>query len=61
MLGLVKLHKFHTSVALKPVQVPLDAIASWQCVNCPTQPGAVSDLAEGALDPSVRVPDKDVT
>ncbi|KAJ7395165.1 hypothetical protein BTVI_157294 [Pitangus sulphuratus] len=39
------------------VQVPLDGIPSFRCVNCTTQPGVICKLAEGALDPFVYVTD----
>jgi len=34
---------------LKLVQVPLDGIPSFWCVNCTTQLGVICKLAEGAL------------
>jgi len=45
---------------LQPVKVPLDGIPSLQCVNCTTQLGGISKLAEGAPNPTIRVADKDV-
>jgi len=59
-LGLVELHDVRTGPPLKPVQVPLDGIPSFQRVNRTTQLSVVGKLAEGALDPTVRVTDKDV-
>ncbi|GAB0178969.1 cAMP-dependent protein kinase inhibitor alpha [Grus japonensis] len=59
-LGLVELHAVHTGPPLQPVKVPLDGIPSLQCVDRTTQLGVVSKLAEGALDPTVHVIDKDV-
>ncbi|KAK4823457.1 hypothetical protein QYF61_002293 [Mycteria americana] len=56
-LGLCEVH---TGPPLKPVKVPLDGIPSHQCVNRTTQLGVVGRLAEGALDPTVHVTDKDV-
>ena len=45
---------------LKPVKVPLDGIPSLQCVNRTTQLGVIDKLAEGALNPTVHVADKEV-
>ena len=45
---------------VKPVQVPLDGILSFCCINCTTQLGVVCKLAEGELNPTVYVTDKDV-
>ncbi|KAK4818497.1 hypothetical protein QYF61_014227 [Mycteria americana] len=58
-LGLVELHEVHMGPPLKPVKVPLDGIPSLQAVYCTTQLGVISKLAEGALDPTVHVADKD--
>jgi len=49
-LGLVEPHEVHTGPLLKLVQVPLDGIPSFWCVNCTTQLGVICKLAEGALD-----------
>ncbi|KAK4808149.1 hypothetical protein QYF61_000129 [Mycteria americana] len=59
-LGLIELHDVCTGPPLKPVKVPLDGIPSLQCVDCTTQLGVVSKLAEGALNPTAPVTDKDV-
>lgn len=59
-LGLVELHKIHTGPPFKPVHVPLDAIPSVLHVDCTTQLGVVSKIAEGALNPTVDVTKKDV-
>ncbi|KAK4827794.1 hypothetical protein QYF61_021747 [Mycteria americana] len=59
-LGLVELHEACTGPSLKPVKVPLDGIPSLQSIDCTTQLGVVSKLAEGALNPTVHVTDKDV-
>ncbi|GAB0176555.1 hypothetical protein GRJ2_000120700 [Grus japonensis] len=59
-LGLVELHVLCIGLCLKPVKVPLDGILSLQHVDCTTQLGVVSKLAEGALDPTVHVANKDV-
>jgi len=45
---------------LEPVQLPLDGIPSFCCTNCTAQLGAVCKLAEGALNPTAHVIDKDV-
>jgi len=49
-LGLVEPHEVHTGPFLKFVQVPLDGIPSFWCVNCTTQLGVICKVAEGALD-----------
>ncbi|GAB0195895.1 hypothetical protein GRJ2_002054800 [Grus japonensis] len=59
-LGLAELHAVRMGPPLKPVKVPLDGIPSLQHVDHTTQLGVVSKLAEGALDPTVHVTDKDV-
>ncbi|KAM6384895.1 dTDP-D-glucose 4,6-dehydratase isoform 4-T5 [Alca torda] len=59
-LGLVELHDVRTDPPLKPVQVPLDGIPSLQHVDRATQLGVVGKLAEGTLNPTVHVTDKDV-
>ncbi|PKU41812.1 hypothetical protein llap_7885 [Limosa lapponica baueri] len=59
-LGLIELHEVDMDPPLKPVQVSLDGIPSLQRVDCTTQLGVVSKLAEGALYPTVRVSNKDV-
>ncbi|KAK4806259.1 LOW QUALITY PROTEIN: hypothetical protein QYF61_013403 [Mycteria americana] len=59
-LGLVELHEVHTGPLLQLVQVPLDDIPSFWCVNCTTQLGVICKLAEGALNPTVYVVDEDI-
>ncbi|KAK4824541.1 hypothetical protein QYF61_016145 [Mycteria americana] len=59
-LGLVELRKVHMGPPLKPAKVPLDGIPSLQRVDCTTQLGVVHKLAEGALNPTVHVTNKDV-
>jgi len=59
-LSHVELHEVHTGPPLQPVKVPLDAILSLHCVDSTTQIGVVSKLAEGALNPTVHVANKDV-
>jgi len=48
--GLVAPQEIHTGPLLKLVQVPLDGIPSFWCVNCTTQLAVICKLAEGALD-----------
>ncbi|GAB0188195.1 cAMP-dependent protein kinase inhibitor alpha [Grus japonensis] len=59
-LGLVELHAVHTGPPLKPVKIPLDGIPCLQHVDRTTQLGVIGKLAEGALDCTVHVTDKDV-
>ncbi|KAK4818782.1 hypothetical protein QYF61_019128, partial [Mycteria americana] len=59
-LGLAELHEVRTGPPLKPVNVPLDGIPSLQRVDHTTQLGVIGKLAEGALNPTVHVTDKDV-
>ncbi|KAK4810558.1 hypothetical protein QYF61_004521 [Mycteria americana] len=59
-LGLVELHEVCTGPLLKPVEVPLDGIPSLQCVDHTTRLGVICKLAEGALNPTVHVANKDV-
>ena len=48
----------HLSSLLEPVSVN-DILSLW-CVDCNTQLDVTYKLAEGALDPTVDVTDKDV-
>ena len=57
-LGLVEFHEVCMDLPLEPAKVPLDGIPSLQRVDCTTQLGVVSKLAEGALNPTVRIIDK---
>ncbi|KAK4827472.1 hypothetical protein QYF61_018708 [Mycteria americana] len=59
-LGLVELHEVRTGPPLKPVKVPLDGIPSLRRVNRTTQLGVVRKFAEGALNPTVHVTNKDI-
>jgi len=59
-LGLGEPHEVCMGPPLKPVKVPLDGIPSLQCVDHTTWLGVVGILAESALNPTVRVADKDV-
>jgi len=49
-LGLVEPHEVHTRPVLQLVQVPLNGVLSFWCVNCTTQIGVICKLAKGALD-----------
>ncbi len=44
----------------EPVQVPLDGIPHFHCVNCTTQLGVINKLVEGKLDSTIYVIDRDV-
>ena len=57
-LGIVEIHEVCLGPPLKPVKVPLDGIPSLQYVDCTTQLGAISKLAECALNPIVCVANK---
>jgi len=59
-LGLLEPHQVHVGPLLKLVQVPLDGISFFCCINRTTQLSVVCKLAEGALDPTVYVIDKDI-
>jgi len=59
-LDLVELHEVCTGPVLQPVKVPLDGIPPLQRVECTKQLGVFSKLAEGALNATVHVTDKDV-
>jgi len=48
-LGLVEPHEVHRGPLLELVQVPLDGIMSFQCVDRTTQLGIICKLAKGAL------------
>jgi len=56
-LGLIEVHEVRTG---PPVKVPLDSIPPLQCVDCTTQLGVIGKLAEGALNATDHVTDKDV-
>jgi len=49
-LGLVEPHEVHTGPFLELVQVPLDGIPCFWCVNCTTRLGVICKLTGGALD-----------
>ncbi|KAK4811900.1 LOW QUALITY PROTEIN: hypothetical protein QYF61_014933 [Mycteria americana] len=59
-LALFEPHEVHTGPLLQLVQVPLDDIPSFWCVNCTTQLGVICKLAEGALDLAVNVIDENM-
>ncbi|KAK4824907.1 LOW QUALITY PROTEIN: hypothetical protein QYF61_021422 [Mycteria americana] len=58
--GLVEPHEVHTGPLLQLVQVPLDDIMSFWCVNCTTQLGVICKLAESALNLAVYVIDENI-
>jgi len=59
-LGLVELYEVLTGPSLKPFKVPLDGIPSFQHVDRTTQLGVFGKHAEGALNPTVHVTEKDI-
>ncbi|KAK4831174.1 LOW QUALITY PROTEIN: hypothetical protein QYF61_015644 [Mycteria americana] len=59
-LGLAEPHEVHTGPLLQLVQVPLNDIPSFWCVNCTTQLGVICKLAERALDLAVNVIDENI-
>ena len=59
-LALLNFMRFTQAHLSKPVKVPLEGIPSLQRVDHTTQLGVVVKFAESALDPTVRVADKDV-
>ena len=59
-LGLAELHEVRMGPPLKSVKVPLNSILSLQGVDRISQLGVIGNLAEGALNPTVRVANKDV-
>lgn len=59
-LGIVELHEVCTGPPLTPVKVILYGSPSLQCVNHTTLFGVISKPAEGALNPTVSVANKDV-
>ena len=59
-LDLVELHEVCTGPCLQLFQFLLDGIVSFQRVDCTTQLGVIGKLAEGALNPTVHVTDKDI-
>ncbi|PKU42653.1 hypothetical protein llap_7045 [Limosa lapponica baueri] len=59
-LGLAELQEVRMGPPLKPLQVPLGGIPSLQPVDHTTHLGVVGKHAEGALNPTVHVANKDV-
>ena len=59
-VGLLGLHVVHMGQLLQPVQVPLNGISSFYCINHTTQLGVICKLAKGVLNPIVYVVDKDI-
>jgi len=51
-LGLVEVHQVPVESLFKIVQVPLDIIPSFYSINCTTQLGVISKIAEGVLSPT---------
>ena len=41
-------------------QIPLDGVPSFYSANCTSQLSVISELADGALNPTVQVINKDV-
>ena len=58
--GFVELQGVHLGSLLKPVQLPLCGIPSLWYVDCTSQLGVISKLAEGALDSTVSATDEDI-
>ena len=54
-LGLVEPHEVHTGALLKFVQVPLDGIPFFWCVDCTIKLGVICKPAESALDLTVHI------
>ena len=59
-LGFVEPHQVHLDPLLKPVYVALNGIPSLWYVDHTPQLGVISQLVEGALDPTVNVTDEDI-
>ena len=59
-LVFVEPHDVFLGPLLEPVQVSLNGIPSLWCVDCTTQLGVISKLAESALDATVNVTDEDI-
>ncbi|RMC06905.1 hypothetical protein DUI87_16355 [Hirundo rustica rustica] len=60
-LVLVEPHEISIGSLHDLVQVSLDSILSFRCVNCTTQPGVICKFDGGALDLTVHVIDKDTS
>ena len=59
-LLLVEPHTVGLGPSVQPVQIPLRSLpALWQ-INAATQLGVTCKLGEGALDPLIRIVDKDI-
>jgi len=59
-LVLVELYDAHMGPLLKPVKVPLDGIASHQCISCTTQLGVICKLSGGELNTTLYVIPEDI-
>jgi len=59
-LGIVEPHQVPAVSLFEPVQVPMDSVLSFRRVNCITQLGVISKLAEGSLNSTVYISANDV-
>ncbi|KAK4816773.1 hypothetical protein QYF61_022771 [Mycteria americana] len=59
-LGLVEPHTTDLGPSIQPVQVPLQSLPTLKQINNPAQLGVICKLTEGALDPLVKIIDKDI-
>ncbi|KAK4816299.1 hypothetical protein QYF61_014597 [Mycteria americana] len=59
-LGFVEPHTTGLGPSIQPVQVPLQSLPTLKQINTPTQLGVICKLTESALDPLVRIIDKDI-
>ncbi|KAK4809582.1 hypothetical protein QYF61_025025 [Mycteria americana] len=57
--GLVESHTIGLGPSIQPVQIPLQSLPTLNQNNTPAQLGVICKLTEGALDPLVRIIDKD--
>ena len=55
VLGFAEPHEVYLGPLLQPVQVSLDVIPSFMCVDQTTQLGIICKLDEGALNPTINV------
>ena len=58
-LDLVESHYIHMGPVFKSAQVPIDDIPSFCFSNCTTQLSVISKFAEGTLNPTTYVIDRD--
>lgn len=59
ILGSVELHQVYVGTCFEPVWVLLDDVPSFYDTSCITQLGVISKPADGTLDPTDCVSDKD--